>query len=382
MCGAGAPALARFFAAIGDAWAFMRVPFAILRLSPEGEVLRANRAAHDLARRVDPDAHSVRSLLPFGWRELLPAARECGGALRIWRHVAGGRTLVCEARFLRRHRAFHVLVCDVSHERVATAAPSPVPVAAPNPSEEREQRLRGALATQGFALHYQPQIDLRSTVVIGAEAVLRWHDPAAGAACVPDCMSVAESVGVDQSLGEWILRKACAQNARWRRDGRGPMRVTVKTTLRQLRHDHFVATVRSALEETGLEPCRLELEVPESAAGEETSGALRELRKAGVGLALGDFGKGRSDLRRLRALPVDRLKLDRSFLESALPNSGLLLARTAIELGHNLGLQVRADGVSSKAIHDALASYRCDEAQGSHVGDAVNAEAFAGLIRP
>jgi diguanylate cyclase (GGDEF)-like protein/PAS domain S-box-containing protein len=245
---------------------------------------------------------------------------------------------------------------------------------------EMENRLRRALERDQFTLHYQPRIDMRTQELIGAEALLRWQ-PAEGEEITPSrFIPVAEEIGLLAPIGKWVLRTACRQNKQWQDAGLQPFTISVNVSPRQFRQDSFVATVTEILRETGLEARYLEIELTESAVmqdAEQFIAMLGELNELGVQITLDDFGAGYSSLSYLKRLPVDRLKVDRSFVQDiATDADDATIVRTIIALGHNLGMKVVAEGVETAEQLEFLRINSCDELQGYYFAKPVPAAEF------
>ena len=246
---------------------------------------------------------------------------------------------------------------------------------------ELENKLRRAIERSQFTLHYQPRIDLPSGRMIGAEALLRWEMEGEPTTPPARFIPVAEEIGLIVPIGKWVLRTACAQNRAWQDAGLPPFVVSVNVSVRQFRQDDMVQTIREVLQQTGLEPQYLEIELTESAVMHDTEqlvARLTELNDLGVQIALDDFGTGYSSLMHLKRLPVDRLKVDRSFVEDiATDTDDATLVRTIIALGHNLGLKVVAEGVETPQQLEFLRANQCDELQGYLFGEPMPADRLA-----
>ncbi len=228
--------------------------------------------------------------------------------------------------------------------------------------------LQKALTNQELELHYQPEVDARTGRVIAVEALLRWHHPLRGLVSPAEFIPLAEQTGLIVPIGDWVLRAACAQAQSWRRSKLSPVRVAVNLSARQLEDDDFVERAEDALEESGLEPTALELEITESLMARDTDQAakrLAELRSLGVRIMVDDFGTGYSSLAHLKRFPVDGLKIDRSFVQD-LPNDrhDASITRAVIAMAHELGLEVVAEGVEGQEQLAFLRSHGCDLAQG------------------
>ena len=209
-------------------------------------------------------------------------------------------------------------------------------------------------------VHYQPLLDTQTRRVQGYEALLRWKRRGGGYVSPVDFIPVAEETGLIDSLGEWVLREACREASTWCPE----ISLAVNLSPVQFRSGNIVQTVLRVLADTCMSPQRLELEVTESVlleANEKTLLALHQLRKLGLRIALDDFGTGYSSLGYLKRLPVTELKIDRSFVMNlAGSEEDRILVRSTIELGHNLGLTVTAEGVEDSAAVDLLTAYGCD----------------------
>jgi diguanylate cyclase (GGDEF)-like protein/PAS domain S-box-containing protein len=243
-----------------------------------------------------------------------------------------------------------------------------------------EGKLRRALEHRQFSLHYQPRIDLRSGAVVGAEALIRWEsgeEPLDPARFIP----VAEETGLIVPIGAWVLETACAQNKAWQDAGLAPLVVSVNVSPRQFRQGNLVRTIADVLGRTGLDARCLEVELTESAVmhdADQFTEMLRELSDLGVAISLDDFGTGYSSLGYLKRFAVDRLKVDRSFVQDLTNDSDdATIVRTIIALGHNLGLKVVAEGVESEQQLEFLRANGCDEGQGHHFGHPLPPGQFA-----
>jgi diguanylate cyclase (GGDEF)-like protein/PAS domain S-box-containing protein len=248
-----------------------------------------------------------------------------------------------------------------------------------------EQRLRRALRDGEFLLHYQPQVDIETGRVVGMEALVRWHDPEVGLVPPSAFIPVAEESGLIGPLSEWVLREACRQNKAWQDEGLPPARVSVNLSARQFQQRNIAKLVMSILEETGLEPRYLELELTESTImrnAEEAVIMLNELHALGIGLAIDDFGTGYSSLSYLKRFPVDRLKIDRSFVSDiGASNDDETITAAIIALAHSLDLQVIAEGVETAAQRDFLKQRACDEMQGYFFARPMPRDAIPQLLR-
>ena len=247
-----------------------------------------------------------------------------------------------------------------------------------------DHAMRQALARGEFRLHYQPQLDLHSGALIGAEGLCRWRDAELGEVSPGRFIPVAEETGFIAELGHWVLCEAVAQAASWRRQGL-VMPVSVNVSALQFQAAGFVDSVAGVLAQAQLPAELLELELTESILLgdiDEIVGQLQRLADLGVKLAIDDFGTGYSSLRYLKRLPIHRLKIDRDFIRS-LPDdpSDAAITRTIVDLGRALHLQVIAEGVETQAQHACLAAMGCHEYQGFLFAPALPATQFEALLR-
>jgi PAS domain S-box-containing protein/diguanylate cyclase (GGDEF)-like protein len=247
-----------------------------------------------------------------------------------------------------------------------------------------EGALRRALERDEFVLHYQPQVSLASGAIIGVEALVRWQHPEQGLVAPGRFIGLAEETGLILPIGEWVLRRACEQSCAWQREGLPAVPVSVNLSARQF-SENIAATVGRILAETGLEPGLLELELTESASMEDpqkTFEILRQLKDMGVQLAIDDFGTGYSNLNYLKRFPVDKLKLDQSFVKDIISDpDDLAIARAVIAMAHGLRLTVIAEGVETAGQLALLAANGCDEMQGYYFSRPVDAAACAVMLR-
>jgi diguanylate cyclase (GGDEF)-like protein len=235
-----------------------------------------------------------------------------------------------------------------------------------------QSSLRRALDREEFFLHYQPQIDIGSGQVIAAEALVRWAHPELGLVPPGRFIPLAEESGLIGPLGEWVLQAACSQIKGWRATGVQLARVAVNLSARQFRGAGLDRQVERVLSATGIEPQALELELTESMLmqhGEEVIAVLQNLREMGVKLAIDDFGTGYSSLSYLRRFPVNRLKIDRSFVRDIASNADdAAITNGIISLAHSIHLRVVAEGVETAEQLEVLREAGCDEAQGYYLG--------------
>jgi diguanylate cyclase (GGDEF)-like protein/PAS domain S-box-containing protein len=248
-----------------------------------------------------------------------------------------------------------------------------------------EESLRRALERREFQLHYQPKVDLRTGKITGAEALLRWNHPVRGAVSPAQFIPVAEDCGLILPIGNWVLREACRQTRAWLDAGLPLTSMAVNISAVELRNERFVDVVLGVLDDTGLDPCRLELELTESVLMkhvESTELILNRLRARGVQLAVDDFGTGYSSLSYLRRFSIDTLKIDQSFVRQITtgPEETTIVA-AVIGMGRSLKLRVVAEGVETEAELAFLRAQLCDEAQGYYFSRPVVPEQFEKLFQ-
>jgi len=248
-----------------------------------------------------------------------------------------------------------------------------------------ESSLRRALERGELIVYYQPQIDVRTGKVIGMEALARFQSPQLGEISPTKFIPLAEEIGLIVPLDEGILRAACAQNKAWQNAGFPPLRMAVNMSTRHFRDKGFVDTVMRILEETGLHPNDLELELTESIVMENTEttiSMLRQLKQAGIHLSIDDFGTGYSSLSYLKRFPLDALKIDQSFVRDISTDPDAAAITTAIiAMAHGLKLKVIAEGVETREQLIFLRRHYCDGMQGYLFGKPMPADVFTQLFQ-
>jgi EAL domain-containing protein (putative c-di-GMP-specific phosphodiesterase class I) len=243
-----------------------------------------------------------------------------------------------------------------------------------------ENQLRQALDKEEFVLHYQPKVNLQSGKLTSAEALIRWNDPRTGLVPPGRFIPILEETGLIFEVGRWALRKAIEDYLRWHTAGLAPVRIAVNVSPLQLRNHGFIAEIEQAI---GIDPqaaAGLELEITESMIMEDVKhsiATLQAIRAMGITIAIDDFGTGFSSLGYLSKLPVDTLKIDRSFVtDMTVAPEGLALVSTFINLAHSLKLKVVAEGVETEEQSRLLQLLSCDEMQGSLFSQPVPSEIF------
>jgi diguanylate cyclase (GGDEF)-like protein/PAS domain S-box-containing protein len=237
-----------------------------------------------------------------------------------------------------------------------------------------------------FIVHYQPQVDLRSGRISGAEALVRWQHPEYGLLSPVKFIPLAEETGLISSIGKHVCFTACAQNKTWQEAGFAPFRMAINISMYQFIQKDFIKMLKGVLDEVGLAPEYVELELTESIVMqnlEYTASTLNELKALGIHCAIDDFGTGYSSLSYLKNLPIGKLKLDKSFVNSLTkdPNDDAI-SRAVISMAHSLNLRVVAEGVETAAQLEFLRAHHCDEAQGYLFGKPLPAREFMQLLIP
>ncbi len=247
-----------------------------------------------------------------------------------------------------------------------------------------ENDLRRALAAGEFELYYQPEISIKTGRIAAAEALLRWRHPTKGLIGPNSFISLAEETGLMIPLGEWALREACRQAREWQIEMGTSFPVAVNLSATQFRHQNILQTIHSALADAGLDACALEIELTESALmtnPEESAGVLKQLRKMGVSVAIDDFGTGYSSLSYLRRFPIDKLKIDRSFIRDlTISRTDESIVRAIVSLARSVGLKVVAEGIESAEQLDFVSRLECDQWQGYHCCQPQPAACFAAML--
>lgn len=247
-----------------------------------------------------------------------------------------------------------------------------------------ESHLWHALANRELALHYQPRLSLRTGQISGVEALLRWHHPTHGMLRPQQFIPIAEKSGLIVPIGAWVLREACRQNAAWRKQGLPESRVAVNLSARQFIDNDLAQDVMLALDEAGLPPTALELELTETLMmqqPEQVSQVLAQLKAKGVAISVDDFGTGYSSLGYLKRFPIDAVKIDGAFIKNIPKNqSDMQITTSVIALAHGLHLGVIAEGVECEAQVAFLRAHDCDEIQGFYFSKPLPADAMARFL--
>ncbi len=248
-----------------------------------------------------------------------------------------------------------------------------------------ESELHGAVASNQFQLYYQPKVDTKTGEVRSAEALIRWVHPTRGTVSPADFIPLAEECGLIGAIGAWVIREACRQTRAWQLAGVPTLRVSVNLSASQFRDSGLVDSIRRALDDAGLQAQFLEVELTESAVmsdPEKSIAILEQLSAMGVLVSVDDFGTGYSSMSYLRRFPIDKLKIDRVFIDEIVSRpEDASIVRAIVSLAHSLRLKVVAEGVETPGQLDFLKTAGCDEYQGYHFSRPLPAADFERLIR-
>ena len=248
-----------------------------------------------------------------------------------------------------------------------------------------EAELRQALVRKEFELVYQPQVDIRTGEIVGAEALLRWRRSGTDLVEPSEFLPLAEEIGLIVPINEWVLHEACTQSRAFDRAGLPPLRMAVNLSPVQFAKQDVARHVIEVLEQTGLDPSRLELELTESIViqnNKNTSNNLRQLQEMGVTFSIDDFGTGYSSLAYVKNFPVNRLKIDQGFIRNLANDlNDAAIVRAIVSLGHSLNLDVIAEGVEDAEQLEILRKEGCDEVQGYFFSRPLPAKDFMLLFR-
>ncbi|HEY8117653.1 MAG TPA: EAL domain-containing protein [Methylophilaceae bacterium] len=248
-----------------------------------------------------------------------------------------------------------------------------------------ENELRNAIEQKQFELYYQPQVELPSRRLMGAEALIRWNHPQRGLLLPSEFIPVAEESGLIVTIGEWVMRTACQQARSWQEQRFKPIRVSINLSGRQFREEGLMDSITDILYETYANPDLLELEITESVLmddAESTIARLASLRAMDLHLAIDDFGTGYSSMSYLKRFPVERLKIDRSFIKD-IPDGAddMAITMATIQMAHSLKLEVVAEGIETEAQAKFLADLKCDIGQGYLFSKPLNKQQMTDLLR-
>ena len=248
-----------------------------------------------------------------------------------------------------------------------------------------ETNLRRALERNELSLKYQAKVHFKTGAITGVEALLRWKNPSLGLITPTQFIPVAEETGLIVPIGRWVMKTACAQNVAWQRQGLPPVCMAVNLSLRQIMDDKLLEDIKAALDDSGMAPNLLELEITESMVMHNPArliAVLTNIKKMGVRLAIDDFGTGYSSLAQIKHFPIDTLKVDRSFIRNLPQDSeNKAITEAIITMGKTLKLTVVAEGVETQEQKDFLRDHICDEMQGFYFSKPIAPDQFADLLR-
>ncbi|MEK3661672.1 EAL domain-containing protein [Paenibacillus sp. FSL F4-0236] len=255
-------------------------------------------------------------------------------------------------------------------------------------AEERlpllEKDLRKALANEEFLLVYQPQINVRTRKIVGTEVLLRWDHPEFGRISPEIFIPMLEESGMISQVGEWVLRSACEQIKKWENHLTSAIRISVNLSVKQLLEDNILGILSGIIQETGIDPRRLELEITESvflAHTETMISRLRQIRDTGVSIAIDDFGTGQTSISYFKYFPIQTLKIDRLFIREIVSDKyDQAIVSFLILLAHSLKMKVIAEGVEHMREFEILSGYQCDEVQGYLFSRPLTARDFEDLM--
>ena len=250
---------------------------------------------------------------------------------------------------------------------------------------ELETELSKAMENQEFSLYYQPQVNIISGDITGAEALLRWKHSVLGFISPQDFIPIAEESGIIKEIGQWVLKTACIQAKKWHAEGYDKLKIGVNISPKQIQMDNFVETVSAVIEETKLQPEYLDLEITESASFQNEADVIKklnELKKLGIQISIDDFGTGYSSLSYLNKLPVDTLKIAQEFVKNIKVNeTNKAIISSIIAVAKSLNLKVIAEGVEERYQYNFLKSQNCFDMQGYIFGKPLPPEEFMTLVK-
>jgi len=248
---------------------------------------------------------------------------------------------------------------------------------------EIEEQLKFALFNNELSMFYQPQVDAEGRKIVGTEALMRWMHPVHGFISPAEFIPIAEETGLIISVGEWALRTACAQHVEWVKKGYNPVRMSVNLSAHQFAQKNIVHTLLKVLKDTDMDPKYLNIEITESTSMLDvdfTIKTLKKLRSIGISISIDDFGTGYSSLSYLTKLPIDTIKIDKSFVDSIFTKSGETVAKSIIVIAGGLDLNVIAEGVETEDQLKLLKTLGCREIQGYLVSPAIESSKFEAYL--
>jgi diguanylate cyclase (GGDEF)-like protein len=240
-----------------------------------------------------------------------------------------------------------------------------------------DAQLRHALQSNEFKIHYQPQFDLNSSQLMGMEALIRWQHPQKGLIAPDEFIPLAEETGLIVPIGEWLIKTICQQLKIWKQQGLSPPQLAINISARQFLQKNLVTLITQEMDRHGIAPNSIQIEITESMMIqdiEQVNSIMNEFKSAGISIAIDDFGTGYSSLEYLKRLPIDKLKIDKSFIGNILNNSDdASIVQAVIAMGHSMNMQIIAEGVETKEQAEFLSNRNCDYAQGFYFSKPVSA---------
>lgn len=249
---------------------------------------------------------------------------------------------------------------------------------------EKENELRQAIRNNELFLSYQPQLDLQTNKLVSVEALIRWRHKTKGVIAPIDFMPLVEELGLNAVITTWVLKTACEQNVAWQRMGLAKIKVAVNVATEEFKQANFVSLVKSVLEESGLKPEYLEIELTENIIvnDPDARNKIMQLKELGVSIAIDDFGAGYSSLNYLRNIPIDRLKIDKSFIDNIdIERGDEAIIQAIITMAKNLNLDILAEGVETKKQLDFLLAKNCNRIQGYYYSKPISTLEIEKLLR-
>jgi EAL domain-containing protein (putative c-di-GMP-specific phosphodiesterase class I) len=247
-----------------------------------------------------------------------------------------------------------------------------------------EHDLRNSLDKGEFHLYYQPQVDLASRKIVGAEALIRWLHPVRGMIHPESFIPLAEETGTIIDINKWVIQTACRQNEVWKQAGIEPIRIAVNLSGYRFSSQNIIKVIQNALQEAGLEAANLEVEITEHILMQDTQdtiGILNQMKDLKLRIALDDFGTGYSSLSYLTSFPVDIIKIDRSFVMGCtMHQNNRVIIKTIIAMGHSLGMKIVAEGIETEEQYELIKEYGADEAQGYFFSPPVPQDEFFKML--
>jgi EAL domain-containing protein (putative c-di-GMP-specific phosphodiesterase class I) len=250
---------------------------------------------------------------------------------------------------------------------------------------ERDAELRQALANNEFILHYQPQVDTDTEKLMGVEALIRWQHPTQGLLLPMDFIYIAEETGLIVPIGEWVIKTACQQNKEWQSKGLPPIQIAINVATAQLKQTNFATTVKSILEETDLDSQYLEIELTENVIilnNSTITNNIQALKELGVKITLDDFGTGNNSLNYFKTIPIDTLKIDKSFVQNInRERNDLIIVNSIIAMANSMNLEIIAEGSETSEQINYLKKEDCHIIQGFYFSKPLPSEKIESILK-